>query len=573
MDHSRNVTWDPGIADSLTILVCHDCLCLMALFRTVMYLAHYLTRRIAYTGPDEGSGRNRAWMEQYLSGLCPPCVVDWLSNDATEIKAFDRFFVIHVDGNNSDPRCVCVRGVPLKMFSAGRTSLRLTGCSGRGGGPVDCSDWLRVDCAVYFSAGEVWSGYIRKRLWTDSLINAAPVTGSLLDSALSDCLIERCTAGFYSKRTFRGTDFVLLAGLVLSVRRVNDIVNMAADGAALVEARAGVTFGVELYVVPAGESSSVGTANHVGPDGPVVAGSPIGPCETLSPLFHDALGTLEHSVPDETILGLDPLEHSGLDHAETILSRVEELLSSLDVAGRLRPVVAAGKSSSVGTANPVGSDGPVVTGSPIGLCETLSPLFHDVLGREHSVPDETILGLDPLEHSGLDHAETILGLDLLEYSGLDDAGPVGRHVAGGPVGPDEMLLGLNPLEYSGLYRADPAGQHAAVGPVGLFGTMSPSDCYPAGPAGPYVAGGPVGPDEKFQVLDPLEHSSPDHADPAGQHAIFQDVLEPLEHSVLDTALDGRPMSGFPVLGPIEHSVLEITPDGGHSEMTIDDENR
>ena len=76
---------------------------------------------------------------------------------------------------------------------------------------------------------------------------------------------------------------------------------------------------------------------------------------------------------------------------------------------------------------------------------------------------------------------------------------------------------------------------------------------------------------KFQVLDPLEHSGPDHADPAGQHAIFQDVLEPLEYSVLDTVLDGRTMAGFPVLGPIEHSVLEITLDGGHSEMMIDEE--
>ena len=158
-------------------------------------------------------------------------------------------------------------------------------------------------------------------------------------------------------------------------------------------------------------------------------------------------------------------------------------------------MVPAGGSSSVGTANPVGSDGLVVAGGPVGPCKTLSPLFHDALGPlEHSVPDETILGLDPLEHSG-------------------------------------------------LVRADPAGRHAAVGPVGLFGTLSPSDCYPAGPAGPYVAGGPVGPDEKFQVLDPLEHSGPDHADPAGQNAIFQDVLEPLEHSVLDTALDGRPMAG------------------------------
>ena len=100
--------------------------------------------------------------------------------------------------------------------------------------------------------------------------------------------------------------------------------------------------------------------------------------------------------------------------------------------------------------------GPVVTGSPIGPCETLSPLFQDALGPlEHSVPGETILGLDPLEHSG-----------------LDQAGPVGRHVARGPVGPDKTLLGL----------------------------------------------------------DPLEHSGPDHTDPAGQHAIFQEVLEPLEHS-------------------------------------------
>ena len=254
-----------------------------------------------------------------------------------------------------------------------------------------------------------------------------------------------------------------------------------------------------MLKVPAGSvrwaSSSVGTLNPVGSDGPVVAGSPIGPCETLSPLFHDALGPLEHSVPDKAILGLDPLEHSGLDHAETMLS------------------------------------------------------------------------LDQLEHLGLDHAETILGSDPLEHSSLDHAGPVGQHVAGGPVGPDEMLLGLDPLEHFGLDRADPA----AVGPVGLLGMLSPSDCYPAGPAGPYVAGGPVGPDEKFQVLDPLEHSGLDHDDPAGPHAIFQDVREPLEHSVLDITLDGRPMAGFPVLGPIEHSVLEITLDGGHSEMTIDEE--
>ena len=52
-------------------------------------------------------------------------------------------------------------------------------------------------------------------------------------------------------------------------------------------------------------------------------------------------------------------------------------------------------------------------------------------------------------------------------------GRVGRHVAGGPVGLDETLLGVDPLEHSGLDRADLAGQHAAVGLVGLFGTAVP----------------------------------------------------------------------------------------------------
>ena len=84
--------------------------------------------------------------------------------------------------------------------------------------------------------------------------------------------------------------------------------------------------GRSLPVVPAGRSSSVGTANSVGSDGPVVAGGPVGPCETLSPLFHDALGPLEHSVPDETILGLDPLEHLGLDHAGPVGRHVARAL-------------------------------------------------------------------------------------------------------------------------------------------------------------------------------------------------------------------------------------------------------
>ena len=46
MDQSHTVSWDPGIADSRTLSACYDCLCLMTLFRTVMYLARYWVVRI-----------------------------------------------------------------------------------------------------------------------------------------------------------------------------------------------------------------------------------------------------------------------------------------------------------------------------------------------------------------------------------------------------------------------------------------------------------------------------------------------------------------------------------------------
>ena len=85
----------------------------------------------------------------------------------------------------------------------------------------------------------------------------------------------------------------------------------------------------------------------------------------------------------------------------------------------------------------------------------------------------------------------------------------------------------------------------------------------------YVAGGPVGPDDCLQVLEPFEHLVLDHADPAVQHADFQDTVESLKHSAVDTILDGRPMEGRPMEGItcpelLEHSLklLDTTLDSG-----------
>ena len=107
---------------------------------------------------------------------------------------------------------------------------------------------MRVRGAVDFSPGRIRIGCIRRALCGRSSTDAAPVTGSLIFSALLDCLGVYCAAEFALCRLFCGTDCVWLAGFGLSCRRVSMYWTLATAGAALVENRAGITFGVKLYV-------------------------------------------------------------------------------------------------------------------------------------------------------------------------------------------------------------------------------------------------------------------------------------------------------------------------------------
>ena len=84
---------------------------------------------------------------------------------------------------NSLQRCACVRETSLGVLSAGRIPIMVIGQIGCGGGPVGCSDWLRVRGAVVCSPEGVRIDYIRKALCGRSSTDAAPVTGSLVFSA------------------------------------------------------------------------------------------------------------------------------------------------------------------------------------------------------------------------------------------------------------------------------------------------------------------------------------------------------------------------------------------------------
>ena len=161
LNHWHTVCWDPVVEDSRVLSVCHDCPCLMVLFRTVMSLARDWVEVFVWTGHDKGSCHSTGWELQYLPRINPPCVVHRLGGYLTEIKVPGFGLVLSVYMNNSARRCVCMRQTPLGVFSAGRILPTLIGCRACVGGSVICSDWLRLDCAVDFSPRGVWIDYIR----------------------------------------------------------------------------------------------------------------------------------------------------------------------------------------------------------------------------------------------------------------------------------------------------------------------------------------------------------------------------------------------------------------------------
>ena len=166
-----------GIVGSRAQSVCYDCLCLMVFFRAVMSFIHHWAEWSVWTGADAGYCRTITWEERYLPSLHPPCVVDRVCGYRTlqiKVPVFDI----------SLRRCARMRGTSLGVLSAGRIPLMVIGCFTCEGGPVDSYDWPRMDCAVDFSPGGVWTGYIRQDLWDRSSTDAAPVTGSLVFSAV-----------------------------------------------------------------------------------------------------------------------------------------------------------------------------------------------------------------------------------------------------------------------------------------------------------------------------------------------------------------------------------------------------
>ena len=102
--------------------------------------------------------------------------------------------------------------------------------------------------AVVAWPGGVRICYFKRAPLERSSTDAAQVTGSLVVSALLDCLDVYCAAELAAWLLFGGTYCIWLAGFGLFFWRVGENWIMATDCAALVEGRAGITFDVEMYV-------------------------------------------------------------------------------------------------------------------------------------------------------------------------------------------------------------------------------------------------------------------------------------------------------------------------------------
>ena len=124
--------------------------------------------------------------------------------------------------------------------------LALIGRRASVGGSVGHADWPHALGAVNNPPGGVWIDFIGRTLEDSQSIVALPVSGSLVPTTLFSCRDANYT-DIYSICIVCSTDWVLPAGYQVLLPEY-ECGSMDADGFSIVDNRAGVTFGVELYV-------------------------------------------------------------------------------------------------------------------------------------------------------------------------------------------------------------------------------------------------------------------------------------------------------------------------------------
>ena len=188
------------------------------------------------------------WEVAWICSLITPCDVSCLCDVMNRrIKGIHGDVVVVMTDRVEDKglqQCADTCEDLMGVFSAGRIPTLVIGrfsCVRASGG---CCDWLKGCAVIFVAVGQVWIGYIKCALCGGS----APLTGSLVSFTPLDCLNDSCAAECASGWLFCGTTCVCFARGEILIWEVGLCWTTTMDGAALVEDRAGITFGVELFM-------------------------------------------------------------------------------------------------------------------------------------------------------------------------------------------------------------------------------------------------------------------------------------------------------------------------------------
>ena len=247
------------------------------------------------------------------------------------------------------------------------------------------------------------------------------------------------------------------------------------------------------------------------PDGPVVAGGPVGPCETSSPSSEEIQ---------------EPLEHAVWIHA--------------DPAGQH----AAVETLSPSDCYPAGPPGPCVAGRPVGpdyYLQVLEPFEQLVLDHgdpagQHAVIQDTV---DLLEHLRT-LPDMILDGGLVEK--ISDWEPAASLVPDANLD-GRLMEGTTYLEHSALGVSLDSGL--------MEGMSSPEPVEQSVLNTLWVVRPGRGITEKITDWEPVAHPVPDIT----LDGRLMEGTTYLEHSVLGVSLDSGLMEGMWSLEPLKQSVL------------------
>ena len=236
-------------ANGLTHAVCDDCICLMPLLRSTVPLFSDGDGTVAITGYDEGYDGSPAG----LLGCLPRCLYSmWVMNGMTQHRTkingpYSDIFV-HRTMDDRGRRGVWISDTPPATLPVMGLSTVSIGRRATVGGSEGLTDWPCAPCAVDNPPGGVWIDFIRRTVGDSQSIVVVPVTGSLV----SPTLFSRRDADFAYRYSIDcincDTDWILPAIYQVLLLKHAAGRTMDADGFSIVDNRAGVTFGVELYV-------------------------------------------------------------------------------------------------------------------------------------------------------------------------------------------------------------------------------------------------------------------------------------------------------------------------------------